>query len=190
MRASYEFLPEKAPTRVNGPASCWVSDRVQPRHKEGGRFMRRNSIKVRGDKFTPQKNLSPIFSSSRAAKAEFAAVIRDSSTGTLARMIDGSKDTVKCWRARRSFPGGESLMEMAKEGGDESVREWVALKCGFIPPEMAEAMWASSYQVKHQNNPDGDAMRASIRQHTRTRAALYARMMGALQGLPDLDGDE
>jgi hypothetical protein len=80
-------------------------------------------------------------------------------------------------------------MEMAKEGGDESVREWVALKCGFIPPEMADVLLASGYQVKHQYNPDGDAVRAASARSGRTRAALVARMMAARQGLPDVEGD-
>lgn len=152
--------------------------------------MRKNSMEVRGEKFPPRKNLSPIFSSSRAAKAEFSAVIRDSGTGELAKMTDSSKDTVKCWRARRSFPGGENLMEMAKEGGDEAVREWVALKCGFIPPEMAESLWASGYQVKHQyNNPDGDAVREAGARSGRRRAALVSRLMAARQGLSDTEDD-
>jgi hypothetical protein len=81
-------------------------------------------------------------------------------------------------------------MEMAKEGGDEAVREWVALKCGFISPEMAEAAWASTYQVQHQNNPDADAVRGSIQRTARRRSALYATIMAARQGLPDTDSDE
>lgn len=183
------FVKRDRPAMTGRPVG-WVYDRVNTRRKDGGSKMRRRSIEVRGEKFTPTKNLSPIFSSRRAAKAEFAAVIRDSSTGVLAKITDSSKDTVKCWRARRSFPGGENLMQLAAEGGDEAVREWVALKCGFISPEMAEAAYASAYQVEHQNNPDAEAVRESVRRAGRRRNALYATIMAARQGLPERDGGE
>src|SRR6185503_6080792 len=97
-----------APSWMGNVRLGWTTRRI-----EGCLKMARQTIKVRGEKILPPKNFSPVFSSSDAAKAEFSTVISNSSTGILAKITDGSKDTVKCWRVRRAFPGGENLLNLA-----------------------------------------------------------------------------
>jgi hypothetical protein len=142
MNTAFQISLEKGRRPDEAGASWMGSDRTS-RRIEGCLKMGHQTIKVRGEKVLPQKNFSPVFSSSDAAKAEFSTVISNSSTGILAKITDGSKDTVKCWRVRRAFPGGENLLNLAAEGGDPAVRQWVARKLGFIDPAMMDAMLAA-----------------------------------------------
>lgn len=93
----------------------------------------RAAMKPVGVKITYPKNFTPVLTEQVAA-AELSAVILPFSTGQLAQATGRSKDTVKCWKAGRTFPNGVSLIALVKEF--PQIRAWANSKSGgFNSPQ-------------------------------------------------------
>lgn len=125
--------------------------------------MAKTAISLESAKIARSNNSSPVFVSEQEAAKEFSAVILPFSVGELATATDRSKETVKCWKAGRSFPNGVSLMALVAEF--PAIRAWHHTKTGgFDSPQSLGAMFSTLERVMASDTAEGRAMRARFQQ--------------------------
>lgn len=121
------------------------------------------AINVAGENFFPANNFSPEFPSDRRLRAEFAEVIQLFPDKVLAQAADCSPETVKCWKAERSFPQGRYLMKLVADF--PKISAWHDRKTGRIhTPQSLTELFSHLEQVMASNTPEGRAMRARLQQ--------------------------
>lgn len=122
----------------------------------------RNARKGAGVKITYPKNFTPVLTE-QAAAAEFSAVIIPFSTGQLAQATGRSKDTVKCWKAGRTFPNGVSLMALIEDF--PQIDAWVRSKTGrFNSPHTVTDIFSEMEKLLTSDSASGRAARARFQQ--------------------------
>lgn len=122
----------------------------------------RPAISNDGERFhDTKKNFVEI--SETEIKAEFSALILPFKDHRIARAVDCSIDTVKMWKAGRSFPQGRYLMRLVSEF--PKIRAWHDQRTGGLsqPQNMSEC-FAFLEQMMASNTPEGRAMRARFQQ--------------------------
>lgn len=139
--------------------------------------MGRQAIRRERTSPVPQKIVVPIARDDRCeAAAEFSAVILPFSVGELSQAARGTKEAAKKWKQGRSLPSAWSLLTMGRQIPE--VRVWAMTKLGVpgdgltfeehlqhMTPRAFQALMAAAYQVMHQQNPDGQEVRAAMEEH-------------------------
>ncbi len=117
---------------------------------------------LKGEEFTADVKFSPI-ESDDALKADFSALIVQFPVKRLAKAADCPPDTVKCWKAGRSFPQGRYLMRLVSEF--PKIRAWHDHRTGGMSnPRSQSEMFADLERIMASNTAEGRAMRARFQQ--------------------------
>lgn len=133
------------------------------RRIEGSRFMGRSATKPAGEKFAPPNNFSPKIASDGDLRAEFSALILPFPDKVLAASADCSPETVKCWKAERSFPQGRHLMKLVADF--HRIQVWHDRRTGRSNnPQSQSELFALLEQVLASDTAEGRAMRARYQQ--------------------------
>jgi hypothetical protein len=133
------------------------------RNGEGVISMAANSRKLDGAKYSPSTKFSPDFSSDKELKADFSALILQFPDKVLAYSADCSPETVKCWKAERTFPHGRHLMKLVADF--PKIRAWHSRRTGGLDhPQSQSELYAALEKVMASGTAEGRAMRARFQQ--------------------------
>jgi hypothetical protein len=136
---------------------------ISPRRIEGMIFMSRYATKPRGEKLPLSNNFSPKIDSDGDLRAEFSALILPFPDKVLATSADCSPETVKCWKAERSFPQGRHLMKLVADF--PKIQAWHDRRTGRVNnPQSQSELFALLEQVMSSDTAEGRAMRARYQQ--------------------------
>lgn len=98
--------------------------------------------------------------------ASFSAVILQFENGELSAPGKCGKEAVKKWKANRSLPSFWTMCNLARS--NPTIRNWVLARIGVNPdfnsPQFMTMAAAAMYQLIHQDNPDGEAVREYLSQ--------------------------
>jgi len=183
-KASFQIGFENGPDGEDRPAKLVMGrDRagLATRRINGEGAVRRIATSRRVERLSPAKTFTPLFPSKTEARKEWASVILQFENGEVAVQGDVTKQTVKCWKAGRSFADGINLMELMQN--NPVILNWVLGKLGVMQmpeflndPRVLNAVMALAYQGIHQINPDGDEIRAAIQENIAKSRTPYKGM--------------
>lgn len=139
------------------------NSRFDERTRNGGRGVLEGARNAAGEKLAPSTIISPDFSTDKALKAEFSAVILAFPTDALAESADCSPETVKCWKAARAFPHGRHLMKLVADFS--AIRTWHSRKTGGLDhPQSQAELFVLLEKIMASDTAEGRAMRARFQQ--------------------------
>lgn len=149
--------------RRDEPGASWCDSHAGLRGESMVGRMRKSATRTSGEKFAPAKNFSPEIGSDRELRADFSALILQFPDKELAAAADCSPETVKCWKAERSFPHGRHLMKLVADF--PKIALWHARRTGGLAhPQSQSELFAFLEQVMASDTPEGRAMRARLQQ--------------------------
>lgn len=130
--------------------------------------MRKTATRIKSEKFSPGEKFTPSIEKDTKLKADFAKVIHLYPAKLLAEAADCSVDTVKCWKARRSFPHGTHLMRLVADFPE--INAWHSRRTGGLNNPRAQVeVYAELERILGEDSAKGRAMRA--RYHEIVRGA-------------------
>lgn len=123
----------------------------------------KSAIILAGEKIPATENFSPKIDNDGEIKRELAQIIQLYPDKVVAEAVDTSPDTVKCWKAERSFPQGRHLMRLVQ--AFPKIRAWHDRRTGGINhPQSQVELFAELERIMASNTPEGRAMRARFLQ--------------------------
>jgi hypothetical protein len=140
-------------------------NRQKDRRIEGVSNMGRSAIRHRGTTVVPKTTVVPIMGKTQM-RQDFSAVVLPFSIGELSQTSECTKDAAKKWKAGRSLPSFHSMVMLARS--NPVIRDWVLAHINVNPdfnsPQFLTMAASAMYQLAHQKDEAGDAMRQLIAQ--------------------------
>lgn len=135
------------------------------RRINGGLRAMKTATKRTGTTVGPSTTVVPI-TDKIAMTAAFSAVVLPFENGELAQWGKCGKEAAKKWKAARSLPSFWTMANLARE--NPVIRDWVLARLNVNPdfnsPQFMTMAASAMYQLAHQRDEAGEAMRELIAQ--------------------------